>query len=58
MITKGIVEEILDYKAKVRLPIYDGTASSNLGTKSNQLSSATICSLSNIKSPVQVGDIV
>ena len=58
MITKGIVEEILDYKAKVRLPIYDGTASSNLGTKSSQLSSATICSLSNIKSPVQVGDIV
>ncbi|WP_300924709.1 hypothetical protein [uncultured Clostridium sp.] len=58
MITKGIVEEIVDYKAKVRLPIYDDVPDSKIGTKINNLSSATICSICNIQYPVSVGDIV
>ena len=58
MITKGIVEEVLGTKAKVRLPIYDGIDGAKNSTKTKDLYSATICSLPNIDNPVSVGDIV
>ncbi len=59
MVTKGIVEEIIDnYQAKVRLPVYNGIEGTKQSTPSNELSIATICTLSNISRPVEVDDIV
>lgn len=59
MITKGIVQEKIDeYTIRVRLPIYDGTEKSQQGTPNSSLSLATICSLPNSSSFVEVGDIV
>ena len=59
MITKGIVQEKIDeYTIRVRLPIYDGTEKSQQGTPNSSLSLATICSLPNSSSFVDVGDIV
>lgn len=58
MITKGIVEELLNNKVRVRLPIYDGISGSSNSTKKNDLSLATICSLPNTTTLLNVGDIV
>lgn len=58
MITKGVVESVNGYKAKVRLPIYDGLAGSRDATKTNDLTSASICSIANIENPVNAGDVV
>jgi hypothetical protein len=59
MITKGIVEEIVSpYKAKVRLPIFDGIEGSQTALSTKDLSAATICTLPNLTSVVSVGDIV
>ena len=58
MITKGIVEEVLEYKAKVRIPIYDSIPGSKYSSNSSELTSATICSLPNINYIVSKGDIV
>lgn len=59
MITKGIVQDIIDdYTIRVRLPIYDGTEKSQQGTPNSSLSLATICSLPNSSSFVDLGDIV
>lgn len=59
MITKGIIEEIISpYKAKVRLPIFDGIEGSQTALSTKDLSAATICTLPNLTSVVSVGDIV
>lgn len=59
MITKGIIEEIISpYKAKVRLPIFDGIEGSQTALSMKDLSAATICTLPNLTSVVSVGDIV
>ena len=59
MITKGIVEEILDnYKVKVRMPTYDAIDGVKDSVATKDLSEATICSLPNAKNIVAKGDIV
>lgn len=58
MVTKGVVEEIIGYKAKVRLPIFDDIASSSTSIKSKDLSSATLCSLANADYALSIGDVV
>ena len=47
MITKGIVEKIIDtYTAKVRLPVYDGMPIGTISVPTDDLSSATVCTIS------------
>lgn len=58
MLTKAIVESIDGYKAKVRIPTYNGKAGDLYATPTKDLSSAIICSLSNIRNPISVGDVV
>ena len=60
MITKGIIEEIVaKYRAKVRLPIYEGMPqSSDVYVRSNDLSTATICTLPSCEPNFQKGDVV
>lgn len=58
MITKGIVEEVLDNKVRIRLPIYDGISGSSNSTKKADLNIATICSLPNASTVVSENDIV
>ena len=58
MITKGIVEELKGYQAKVRLPIYDGLANTKNATSNENLSYATVCVTTNLNNSLNVGDIV
>ena len=59
MVTKGIVTEVLnEYKAKVRIPLYDSVESAKGSTLDKDLSTATICTLPNLSNPVSVGDVV
>lgn len=58
MITKAVVESIIGNKAVVRIPIIDKLAEAKGATKFKDLSTATICSLSNIGNPVSIGDVV
>lgn len=58
MITKGIVEELKGYQAKVRLPIYDGLANTKNATANENLSYATVCITTNLNNSLNVGDIV
>ena len=59
MITKAIVEEVLSpYEVKVRVPILDRSLSSSLATSTENLNTATICSLPNCYTNPQVGDVV
>lgn len=59
MITKGIVEEVIDpYNIKVRLPIYNAISTAKDATPTKDLNTATICSISNSSNLVNVGDIV
>lgn len=58
MITKGIIDEIDNHKALVRLPIFDGDDISRISTKSSNLSKATYCSIANIETPFAKGDVV
>ena len=59
MITRGIVEEVIDrYTVRVRLPLLDGTPSSKMSTKTNQLNVASICTLPSCDMNVRVGDVV
>ena len=58
MITKGIVEELKGYQAKVRLPIYDGLANTKNATSNENLSYATVCITTNLNNSLNVGDIV
>ena len=59
MITKALVEEIVSpYEVKIRIPLLDRTLSSSLSTSKDNLNTATICSLPNCYTNVQVGDVV
>lgn len=59
MITKAIVEEIVSpYQVKIRIPLLDGAPDSHMATKTDNLNVATICSLPNCYSNLQVGDVV
>lgn len=59
MITKAIVEEVLSpYKVKIRIPLFDRAESTALATDTKNLNTATICSLPNCYTNVQVGDVV
>ena len=58
MITKAVVESIIGNKAVVRIPIIDKIADAKGATKSKDLSTATICSLSNVGNPVNIVDVV
>ena len=58
MITKGIVEELKGYQAKVRLPIYDGLANTKNATSNENLSYAAVCVTTNLNNSLNVGDIV
>lgn len=59
MVTKGIITEVIsDYKAKVRIPLYDSIESAKGSTLDKDLSIATVCTLPNLTHPVDVGDVV
>ena len=59
MITKAIVEQVVSpYEVKVRIPLLDRTTMSSLATSTENLNSATICTLPNCYTNIQVGDVV
>lgn len=59
MITKAIVEEIVSpYQVKIRIPLLDRTEDSPMSKNKSSLNTATICSLPNCYTNLQVGDIV
>lgn len=59
MITKGIIEDIVSpYEVKVRIPLLDRSSTSSLSTATENLNSATICTLPNCYMNLQIGDIV
>jgi hypothetical protein len=59
MITKAIVEEIISpYKVRVRIPLLDRPTHTPLSTKTQDLNTATICTLPNCYINLQVGDVV
>lgn len=59
MVTKAIVEEIVDkYRIKVRIPILDRTSSSSIHTSTENLNTATICTLTHCDPNMRPGDIV
>lgn len=59
MITKGIIEELISpYEVKVRIPTLDRSRTSSLATSTENLNTATVCSLPNCYINLQVGDVV
>lgn len=59
MVTKGIVEKIIDtYTVKVRMPIFDAIKEAKNGVKTEDLSTAIICTLPNSSNVVSVNDVV
>lgn len=59
MVTKAIIEDIDDiYSVKVRIPMYDSTPEFTDSTKTDDLSSAIICTLPQTSYVPAVGDIV
>lgn len=58
MVTKGIVVELIEDKAIVRLPIFDGIEGTQNATGKNNLSKATVCTLPNATNVLSVDDIV
>ena len=59
MITKGIVTEIVDtYFVKVRLPVYDRVSQASIFVATDELNTATVCTISNCRPNLRVGDIV
>ena len=59
MVVRAIVERILDpYTVKVRIPSIDRVESSSLHTPTDSLSESKICTLSNCRPNIQVGDVV
>ena len=59
MVTKGIVTELINSnQARVRLPLLDSIENVKGSTSNNNLSIATVCSISNTKHSISVGDIV
>lgn len=59
MVTKGIVEEIIDtYSVRVRLPIYDSIENTKEATASKDLSIAVFSTFPNVDNLVNVGDVV
>ena len=58
MVTKGIVIELIEDKAIVRLPIFDGIEGTQNATGKNNLSKATVCTLPNATNVLSVDDIV
>lgn len=57
MVTKGIVEEIIDkYNIKVRCPLYDKVKDSSL--TNNDLNVSSICSILGVDLNLSIGDIV
>ena len=59
MITKAIIEEVLTpYQVRVRIPLLDRIASVGLATPTENLNTATICSLPNCYINLKVGDVV
>ena len=59
MITKGIVEKVIDqYSVKVRLPLYDGAKIGTICVDTDDLSNATICTVSGMIPALKVGDVV
>ena len=59
MLTRGIIEDVLSpYKVKVRIPLLHRMDSANIATTTEDLNTATICSMPNCYINPQVGDIV
>lgn len=59
MVTKGIVEELIDdYRARVRIPFFNGIQGSFSATDTKDLYVATIATLPNCKLNLQLQDIV
>lgn len=59
MITKGIVEDILDeYMVKVRMPFIDSIKDAKQSTPTSLLNDAIICSLPNSNPNLNINDIV
>lgn len=59
MITKAIVEKIISpYQVKVRIPVFDRVDTSSISTSTENLNTATICTLPNCYINIQVGDVV
>ena len=59
MITKGIIEAVLSpYEVKVRIPTLDSVRASSLSTSTENLNTATICTLPNCYTNLKVGDVV
>lgn len=59
MVTKAIIEEIISpYQVKIRIPKFNQAAHSTLKTPTENLNTATICSLPNCYLNLQVGDVV
>ena len=59
MVTKGIVEEIIDaYSARVRIPFFNGLQGTASATETKDLYIATIATLPNCKLNLQLKDIV
>ena len=59
MITKGIVEEIVDnYFVKVRIPVLDKAQNALQSTPTHNLPTATVCTIPNCRPNLRQGDIV
>lgn len=59
MITRAIVEQIVSpYKVKIRIPLLDSVSSEGMSVSKDNLTVATICTLPNCYTNLQVGDVV
>lgn len=59
MVTRAIVESIDDaYHVRVRIPLFDRSTVSNIHRSTDELTSATICTLTQYDPNLQVGDVV
>lgn len=59
MVTKGIVEELIDdYRARVRIPFFNGIQGTSSATDTKDLYVATIATLPNCKLNLQLKDVV
>lgn len=59
MFTRAIVESVVDNQhIKIRIPLLDRVSSSSIHTKSDDLNTATVCTLSNCHPNIRPGDVV
>jgi hypothetical protein len=59
MFTRAIVDSVVDkYHIRVRIPLLDRVASTNVHTSSDDLNIATICTLPNCSPNIKPGDVV